>query len=91
MKKAYDIVYKEHILIYSMETMKPSEEEFKYIIKQYINLVIKLIGPSVKESLIVLYGNEQTLFFNIAEYFNTMYEEDQIYKTSSDNLTNSGI
>ena len=35
-----------------------------------------------------MYGNEETLIFNILEYFNTKVENDQIREKAKQNLLN---
>ena len=86
MERAYDIIYKEDIMIYSMEGMKVSEEQFKDASKKFVALVITMIGPNLKESYMTFYGNDKTLYFNIMEYFNNKYESDEIYKAASSKM-----
>lgn len=86
MEKAYDIVYKEKIMVYSLESMRLSEDQYNITSKHYTNLVLKMIGPNVKTALTTLYGDEETLLFNILEYFGSKYERDEIYKNSSEEL-----
>lgn len=86
LEKAFDIIYKDRILIFSMEGIKPSEQDFKQYSIDYIKLVLKLLGPNLTEELLFLYGNEETLHFSIAEYFNTRSENDEIKQASIDRL-----
>ena len=37
--------------------------------------------------LVILYGNEDTFIFNLIEYFNTGYEEDEIRKSSLESIS----
>jgi len=90
-KKAFEIIYKEKIMIYSLEATKPNEYEFEVISKDFAKLVIKLIGPNLFESLVALYGNEETLLFNLMEMFNTFFENDEIYKAASNDLMENDI
>lgn len=90
-KKAFEIIYKEKILIYSMEATKPSQNEFETISKDFARLVLKLIGPAFTESLVSLYGNEETLLFNLMEMFNTYFENDEIYKSTSNQMMESDL
>lgn len=89
MERAYEIIYKEKILIYSLEGMRLSESEFQAASKDFATLVLKMIGPNVKESLADLYGDEETLLFNIMEYFSSKFENDEVYKSSLDNIINN--
>ncbi len=82
MEKSFDIIYKDRILVFSLEGVKPSEAEFKSYSIDFINLVLKLMGPNLKKELVYLYGNEETLLFTMAEYFNTRSEQDEIKEAS---------
>ena len=86
--RAYEIIHKDRILIYSLEGMHIKEDEFSTISQDFIKLVIKLIGPNLYMEFKSLYGNEETFIFNLIEFFNTRYEEDEIRKHSLDNITN---
>jgi len=90
-KKAFEIIYKERIMIYSLEATKPNESEFETISKDFARLVIKLIGPNLFESLVSVYGNEETLLFNLMEMFNTFFENDEIYKMASSQLMENDL
>jgi len=89
MSKAYDIIHKDRILIYSIEAMKISESEFSVISYDYAKLVIKLMGPNIFEDFIFYYGNQDTLIFNLVEYFNLRYEDDEVRNAALENLTQS--
>ena len=84
--KAYQIVYKDHILIYSLEATKPSDEQFSTAAKTFTQLVLKLLGPNLTRDFINLHGSEETLLFNITEYFNDRYENDEIRKQSMEDI-----
>jgi len=86
MIKAYDIIYKDRILIYSLEATKVNDKEFNIITKDFVYLVLKFLGPSLKDQFIELYGNEDTLIFNIVEYFNNKVEKDEIREKAKENL-----
>jgi hypothetical protein len=86
LQKAYDIIYKDRILIYSMEGMRIDDKDFDTIVKDFIFLVLKLIGPNLKNEFIQLYGNEETLMFNMAEFFNDKLENDQIRESTRNQI-----
>jgi hypothetical protein len=86
MDKAFEIIYKEKIMVYSLEAMKINESQFKTVSKDFGYLVLKMIGPGLKKSFINMYGSEETFLFNVMEYFNTKFENDEIYKTTTDEL-----
>lgn len=86
LKKAFDIVYKEKILIYSIEATKLDAAQFKSVSRDFITLTLKLLGPNLAAEYEFLYGNKETFYFIIVEYFNNRYESDEIYKTSTSDL-----
>jgi len=91
MEKAYDIIYKDRILIWSIEATKFDDEEYKNTAKDFAKLVLQLLGPTLIEELTLLYGNEETLLLNITEYFNTRFDDDEIRETAQNNLMEHGI
>ena len=86
MKKAYDIIYKDKILIYSLESVKINDIEFNVVSKDFAVLVMKLIGDNLKEEFIELYGSEETFIFNLIEYFNSRFENDEIREKARENI-----
>lgn len=88
MQKAYDIIYKDRMLIFSVEATKVSDKEFGIISKDFGYLVLKMLGPNLTSEFTELYGNEETLLFNIIEYFNTRNESDAIREKARENLLN---
>lgn len=88
MLKAYDIIYKDKILIYSLEGIKINDSDFNMISKSFVKLVLKLLGENLTNEFIELYGSEETLLINIIEYFNTKVENDEIRERAKDNIIN---
>ena len=86
MRKAYDIIYKDKILIYSLEAVKINDIEFNIVSKEFVLLVFKMIGENLKNEFIELYGSEETLIFNIVEYFNSNFENDEIREKAKQNI-----
>ena len=87
MSKAYDLIHKDRILVYSLEGMRVDDDEFVNISQDFVKLVLKFIGPSLKEDFVKFYGNEDTFIFNMVEYFNTRYEEDSIRRQTMDEIS----
>jgi len=69
-----------------MEGMRIDDKDFDTIVKDFIFLVLKLIGPNLKNEFIQLYGNEETLMFNMAEFFNDKLENDQIRESTRNQI-----
>lgn len=86
MEKAYGIIHKDRLLVWSLEATRISDDEFSKISKEYAELVIKLLGPMLYEELIFLHGGDSTLLFTMIEYFNDKYENDEIRSAAIENL-----
>jgi len=91
MDRAYETIYKDSILIYSVEATKISDKDFSTFTKTFILLVEKLLGPKLRKEFIYLYGDYQTFTFNVADYFNRKYEDDEVRKGAVDNLMESEV
>lgn len=87
MEKAYDIIHKDRILVYSLDASTLTDKEFNRATHDFVRLLIKLLGPMLFKEFVFLYGNEDTFMFNVMEYFNTRYEDDEIRKSSLENLS----
>lgn len=91
MDKAYETIYKDNILIYSVEATRIPDVDFNTYTRDFILLVQKLLGPRLMNEFIFLYGNYDIFTFNVADYFNRKYEEDEIRKDSMENLMESEL
>jgi len=87
MNKAYELIHKDRILIYSLEATRVPDSDFEAITHDFVKLVLKFLGPSLKEVFIKFFGDENSFIFNMVEYFNTRYEEDAIRKQSMDDIS----
>ncbi len=86
MEKAFDIIYKDRILVYSISGTKPDEKDIKKNSIDFAKLTLKLLGSTLTEEFVYLYGNEDTFIFIIIEYFNTKTEHDEIKQASIDQI-----
>jgi len=86
--KAYNMIYKDKLMIFSIEATKVDDKEFNEYAKEFGGLVIKLMGPALYKEYTNFFGNKETFFLNLIEYFNTKYESDEIREAAIDNLTN---
>lgn len=91
MNKAYDIVHKDQILVYSIEATTLPDAEFQKASFDFIKLVEKLLGPTLKKEMIFLYGDYDTFAFNLVEYFNTRYDDDEIRKGSINEMMETEV
>ena len=88
MEKAFDITFKDKILLFSMEGMKIDDKQFAVFSKDFASLVFKLMGPRLRSELTYVFGNEDTLIFNMMDFFNTGYENDEIRKAQQEKIMN---
>ena len=91
MEKAYELIHKDKILIYSLEATKLPDKDFNRFSKDFIRLVEKLLGPTLVVEFIYFFGNYDTFIFNLVEFFNSRYEGDEIRKASMENLMQSDL
>jgi hypothetical protein len=87
MEKSYDLIHKDRILIYSIEASRLDDTEFNRASQDFVRLLVKLLGPMLYKEFVFLFGDVDTFTFNVIEYFNTRYENDEIRKASVENLT----
>lgn len=86
LEKAFDLIYKDRIMIFSIEATRPDKKEFDVISKDFCKLFIKLLGPTLYEELIHFNGDDDTLILSATEYFNNRSEHDEIKETSINQL-----
>ena len=86
MNKAYEIIYSDKVLIFSLEGMKIDDANFAAISRDFMALTLKFLGPTLSEEMEYLYGNKDAFYFNIIEYFNSKFENDEIRKDARDRM-----
>ena len=91
LEKAYEIIHKDKMLIYSLEATRVPNEHFAVYTKDFITLVLKLMGKKMEKEFSYVFGDLDTLIFNITEFFNTKYEEDEIRRDSFTAMIEEGI
>jgi len=90
MEKAFDIIYKDKILVYSISGTKPDDDIIKQNSIDFGKLTLKLLGPTLTKEFEYLYGDEETFMFTLVEYFNTKAEHDEIKQASIDQIMEGG-
>jgi hypothetical protein len=91
MEKAYDMIHKEHILVYSLDAYRLEDEQFNRISMDFVKLVEKFIGPMMLKEFIELYGDEDAFIFNVLDYFSVKYETDEIRNTALEQITDAEV
>ena len=87
MQKAYELIYRDRVLIYSLEGVRFNDQEFNEVLFDFVKLTIKMLGNNLVKEFKFLYGDEETLFFIITDFFNSKFEDDEIRKASVDDIT----
>ena len=59
--------------------------------RDFINLVVKLLGSFLTDELSKLYGDRSTMYLNIVEYFNSRYETDEIRSSAKDAMLDNDM
>jgi len=90
-KKAYDLIYKDKIMIYSLEAMALNNVQYNAVSKEFCSLVFRFLGPSLISEFIDFFGDDKTLMINILEYFNTNYENDKIKEEATSSMMGKEI
>ena len=76
--KAYESVYKAHVVAYSASAIRPENDQLETIKRNYIKLSFQLMGPNLETVLIAYYGNKQTLITAMIVYMETRLDSDVI-------------
>lgn len=85
---SYQIIYKERIMVYSIEASRLPENELNAVARDFISLTLKFLGPNLTNEFIKLYGDAETLYFVIGQKFYLWYEDDKIREGSTDDMMN---
>ena len=82
LEKSFDIIYKDRILVYSISGTKPDDNDIKKNSIDFAKLTLKLLGTTLTEEFVYLYGDEETFMFIIIECLKTKAEHDEIKQSS---------
>jgi hypothetical protein len=86
MEAAYETIHKDNILVFSLDGVKPNEKDIDKLNHEFVKLVMTLSGPNMLGLFEELYGDEDTLFFVMMDYFNRKFEDDEIRSSAIDNI-----
>jgi len=81
-QKAYTIIYKDNILVYSVEGMSPKEEDVKKIQHKYLELIVDLMGEWMIEQFERYYGDRHAFYINALTFFDINYEDDAVKESA---------
>jgi hypothetical protein len=88
MEKAFEMIYKDRVFIYSLEATRPSEEEIDKASKDFVILVQKLLGPAMQQEFIDMYGGTDAFTFIMLEWFHRKFEDDEIRRSAVESYMN---
>jgi hypothetical protein len=91
MEKAYELIYKDRILTYSLEAFRIPDEEYNIASSDFVRATQKFLGPALTDQFIEIYGDEETFIFVLLDYFSSRYESDEIRKGAMDTFKESEI
>jgi len=86
MEKAFEIIYKDQVLIYSLEGTKPKESAIDAMSQDFVRLTQKFIGPMMLDEFVFMYGGTEAFTFNLVNYFSLRYEDDEIRNSTLANI-----
>jgi len=80
--KSYTTIYKDNILVFSVEGMSPKEEDITNIQHKYLELLNTLMGDWMVNQFIKYYGDKHAFYVNALTYFDHHYENDAIKESA---------
>lgn len=91
MDGAFETIHKDNILVFSLDGVKPKEEDIDKLSHEFVKLTLRLAGPNMLKIFVELYGDEDTLFFVMIDYFNRRFEDDEIRASAIQNIQDSEV
>jgi len=85
--RSYDIVYKDQIIAYSSQGLKPGGDELETIKRNFVKLTFELAGENVIDSLTKFYKTRTALINNMLIYFSTRLDSDELVDLVSQHKT----
>jgi len=86
MDASYETIHKDNILVYSLDGLKPNEENIDDLCREFVKLTMKLAGSNMTDLFTELYGGDENMFFVMMDYFNRRFEDDEIRAQAIENI-----
>ena len=80
LETAFNTIYKEQVMAFSSEGVRPDSKSYETIQRNFIKLVLILMGPAIEKELTIFFGNRQTLIQYINTFFQNQLDNDEILK-----------
>lgn len=90
MDEAFNFIYKDRIIVYSVEATKMSDDELQKSFHDFVLYIENLMGPKIKRFYLDLFG-EESFYKNLYHYFIYRVENDEIRKAAQTDMINSEI
>jgi len=75
---AYDSIWKDQMMTYINNGIKPSQEDLETMTRNFSKLVAEMMGPRMVDIFIDFHGSESTFWTNIITYFNFKIDNDEL-------------
>ena len=85
----YDIIYKSQILAYSANGYKLTKEQLETTQRNFIKLLIELIGPNLESYFLNFFGTSKGFYTYCSVWFQSKLDEDIILKYYTQTKTES--
>lgn len=79
---AYRKVFREEIFTYISSGYRLNSEEMSKVQKKYMDTVLDLLGPSIKEDLVLLHGDLYSVAYFLANDFFERIINDEVYTSN---------
>ena len=89
-EKAYDVVYKDQIVTFSSSGYKISGDDLETSKRNFVKLVINLMGPQLYNYLKGFYGGEGALINALIIWFTNKLDNDQLLEIAEQELNPDG-
>jgi len=91
MDQAYSFIYKDRIIVYSLEANRMNDDELQQAFKDFVIYLEKLMGEDIKNIFIKFFKSEEVFYNNLYHYFVEKIESDEIRKTAQEELMSQEI
>jgi hypothetical protein len=78
---AYQVIYNDQLIAYTTQGMTNiQKDQLETIERNFIKLVLELMGPANEKILVDFFGDRKVLINNVVLYFRQRLENDEISK-----------
>lgn len=74
---AYSKIFRDHLLTYTTSGYKINKNEIGTFQKLYVKHIFRIVGPNIKEDLLQIYGNDDSICLQLVNEFIQRVEQDE--------------